>query len=88
MLQAEFDFIEPDEKSGQYQVEKVSVSSEDEQVVKQQISSTYRNILEHKFEKGCGEPNCKWCTFVKYHMKKQTYYDENLLKPANEGNEN
>jgi DNA helicase-2/ATP-dependent DNA helicase PcrA len=58
---AEFDFLEPDKKSGDYYRETVVVTSEDERMVTDQIKDVYRKIKNKEFVNGCGE--CEWCKF-------------------------
>ncbi|GAC1419826.1 MAG: ATP-dependent DNA helicase [Flavisolibacter sp.] len=60
----EFDFIEPDKRK-QYRKERISVSSVDKDLVKEQIRSTWTKIQEKDFYTGCGKPECHWCNFVK-----------------------
>jgi DNA helicase-2/ATP-dependent DNA helicase PcrA len=60
----EFDFIEPDKKK-QYKKEKISVSSIDIDLVKEQIKTTWEKIRRKEFYTGCGKDDCHWCNFVK-----------------------
>jgi DNA helicase-2/ATP-dependent DNA helicase PcrA len=60
----EFDFIEPDKKK-QYRKEKVTVSSIDIDLVKQQIKEVWLKIQRKDFYTGCGKDDCHWCNFVK-----------------------
>jgi DNA helicase-2/ATP-dependent DNA helicase PcrA len=60
----EFDFIEPDKKK-QYRKEKVTVSSIDIDLVKQQIKDVWLKIQRKDFYTGCGKDDCHWCNFVK-----------------------
>lgn len=60
----EFDFVEPDAKSGTFHKQKVVISPTDVEVVKTQILETYQNIQELKFD-GCNKPDCNWCNFQK-----------------------
>ncbi|MDQ3279366.1 MAG: ATP-dependent helicase, partial [Bacteroidota bacterium] len=60
----EFDFIEPDKKKV-YRKEKVSVSSIDIDIVKQQIKDVWMKIQRKEFYTGCGKNDCHWCNFVK-----------------------
>jgi DNA helicase-2/ATP-dependent DNA helicase PcrA len=87
MQSAEFDFIEPDKKSGEYKKEKIYITEQDVAVVKEQIRNTYRSIKNHEFSKGCGKENCSWCTFMKYNSKRKKVIDEKLLELQTEGNE-
>jgi DNA helicase-2/ATP-dependent DNA helicase PcrA len=60
----EFDFIEPDKKK-QYRKEKISISSIDIDIVKEQIKDVYLKIQRKDFYTGCGKEDCHWCKFVK-----------------------
>lgn len=44
---------------------KIFILPSDEAVVKSQIETSYTRIKNFEFEQGCGEPECKWCDFVK-----------------------
>jgi len=63
-----FDFLEPDEKE-KFQSYKVIVSPQDELIVRGQIKEVYKNILDLKFDTGCGKEDCTWCNFVKENYK-------------------
>lgn len=60
----EFDFVEPDKKK-QYRKEKVSISSIDVEIVKEQIKDVWMKIQRKEFYTGCGKDDCHWCNFVK-----------------------
>lgn len=60
----EFDFIEPDKKKT-YRKERLSVSSIDIDIVKQQIKDVWLKIQRKDFYTGCGKDDCHWCNFVK-----------------------
>lgn len=40
------------------------VGIDDINIVKQQISSSYKRIMNMEFD-GCGDPECKWCNIIK-----------------------
>jgi DNA helicase-2/ATP-dependent DNA helicase PcrA len=60
----EFDFVEPDKKK-QYRKERVSISSIDIDLVKDQIKDVWTKIQRKDFYTGCGKEDCHWCRFVK-----------------------
>ena len=60
----EFDFVEPDKKKT-YRKEKISISSIDIDIVKQQIKDVWMKIQSKEFYTGCGKEECHWCNFVK-----------------------
>ncbi|HEV7330430.1 MAG TPA: ATP-dependent DNA helicase [Flavisolibacter sp.] len=60
----EFDFVEPDKKKT-YRKEKITISSIDIDIVKQQIRDVWMKIQRKEFYTGCGKDDCHWCNFVK-----------------------
>lgn len=64
MQSAEIDFIEPDKDTGEFTREKLIVSEDDMQFVKNQIRQVYDRIKAYDFDKGCGEEDCRWCRFI------------------------
>ena len=73
VVSGEIDFIEPDDKSNAFIKQKVVINAEDIKIVKQQIKEVYNQIMQQRFETGCGESDCHWCNFVK---------ENNLVKPS------
>ncbi len=64
VISTEFDFIEPDKK-GEYRKEKIIITPQDMETVKQQIIEVWNKIQARNFYTGCGKPDCHWCNFVK-----------------------
>jgi DNA helicase II / ATP-dependent DNA helicase PcrA len=62
----EFLFIEPNDKED-FDLKKMPVTAEQEEIVEKQITETWDKIQAHDFYKGCGKPECYWCNFVKDH---------------------
>lgn len=62
-----FDFIEQSEKKDQFVRYEVPIGPDDVQVVATQIKNSYRRIMNHEFNQGCEQEDCRWCTFVKTH---------------------
>ena len=60
-----FDFVQPGGKTGEYKRIQVPVFKSDEEMVLQQLVDTYGRIMNHEFERGCGEEHCHWCNFAK-----------------------
>lgn len=60
---AAFDFIEPDEKSGDYIKRDVYITEEDENFVAGLIQQVYEKIKNKDFHTGCG--TCEWCMMLK-----------------------
>ena len=59
-----FDFVEPI-KDSEYHKEKIFITTEDTEMVTDQITSVYKKIMAHDFNTGCGKKECDWCHFVK-----------------------
>ncbi|KAB2917536.1 MAG: ATP-dependent helicase [Bacteroidetes bacterium] len=68
MLFAEFDFVEPDKKTGEYVKERIEIQNDDIIAIKQQIKYSYEGIKNHRFDKGCGLDDCEWCNFIKFNQ--------------------
>jgi DNA helicase-2/ATP-dependent DNA helicase PcrA len=66
LLNIEFVFIEPNANQG-FDKASIKVSTEQEEIVKQQIRETWDKIQAHDFYTGCGKPDCDWCNFIKDH---------------------
>ena len=64
VISTEFDFVEPDKKN-EYHKKKITISPGDIETVKQQLTTVWAKIQNRDFYKGCGEPDCDWCSFVK-----------------------
>jgi len=64
VISTEFDFIEPDKK-GEYRKEKIIITPQNIETVKQQITEVWHKIQNHDFYTGCGKADCHWCNFVK-----------------------
>jgi DNA helicase II / ATP-dependent DNA helicase PcrA len=64
VISTEFDFIEPDKKK-QYRKEKIVISPQDTETVRQQLTQVWEKIQQRDFYTGCGKEDCHWCNFVK-----------------------
>lgn len=67
MMGAEFDFIEPDKKTGEYIKHAMEITADDMDAIKQQVVYAYENIKNYQFGKGCGSEDCEWCNFIKFN---------------------
>lgn len=66
-----FDYLEKDKNTGDYKRIIVPMTQQDELLVKAQIKETYARIMNHEFDKGCGDEKCRWCNFAKkYELAK------------------
>jgi DNA helicase II / ATP-dependent DNA helicase PcrA len=70
MTSGEIDFIQKDSKKN-FSKHKIYIKPEEVNVVKLQIKDTYKKIMSHEFNPGCGEEDCQWCTFVKNDYKSE-----------------
>jgi len=57
------EFIEPN-KQGVYKNYPREIAPFEIEIVEGQLKDSYQRIMNHEFDKGCGEENCKWCDFV------------------------
>ncbi len=64
VISTEFDFVEPDKKK-EYRKEKIVITPEDTNLVREQIADTWDKIQNKDFYTGCGKEDCHWCNFVK-----------------------
>jgi DNA helicase-2/ATP-dependent DNA helicase PcrA len=64
VLHTQFDFVEPNSKD-EFDLQKLFITAEDIEKVKEQIVSVWYKIQEHDFYTGCGKPDCAWCNFAK-----------------------
>ncbi|GAA4334244.1 ATP-dependent DNA helicase [Mucilaginibacter gynuensis] len=68
VISTEFDFIEP-VNEGEYRKEKIYITPTDVAEVTKQITATYKKIMNHEFNTGCGKEDCEWCRFVRSNFK-------------------
>lgn len=72
MIEGVFDFIEMNSRK-EYVRFKVPIQEHDLTVVKEQVKDVYDKIMNHEFDKGCNEENCRWCNFAKtYQLTENT----------------
>jgi DNA helicase-2/ATP-dependent DNA helicase PcrA len=64
VISTEFDFVEPDKKK-EYRKEKIVITPQDTETVKQQLTEVWEKIQRRDFYTGCGKEDCHWCNFVK-----------------------
>jgi DNA helicase-2/ATP-dependent DNA helicase PcrA len=63
MVSGEIDLLQK-AKKGNFEKLKLTVTPEDELLVKKQIKDTYKGIMNQDFT-GCGDTECQWCNFVR-----------------------
>ncbi|MFZ1530334.1 MAG: ATP-dependent DNA helicase [Ferruginibacter sp.] len=64
VVSTEFDFVEPDKKKN-FRKEKIVITPQDTETVKQQIKTVWDKVQHKDFYTGCGKEDCEWCNFVK-----------------------
>ncbi|MBV8391001.1 MAG: PD-(D/E)XK nuclease family protein, partial [Mucilaginibacter sp.] len=83
VISTQFDFIEP-VSEGEYVTEKILISLEDVETVREQIRTVYAKIQAHDFNTGCGKEECDWCHFVRSNFKQTG----NIMEEAEEADVN
>lgn len=71
----EFDFIEPNAKK-EIKSQKVEITTDDTDIVREQIKSVWAKIQAREFYKGCGNEDCHWCNFVKTNKLDRSELEE------------
>ena len=56
-------FVESDDNIKLYRKE-IDISASDEEVVRNQLKSTFQKIQNKEFNRGCALPNCRWCAMI------------------------
>jgi len=56
--------IEPD-NDGSFYKHKIVFNPDEVRFVENQLSEVYQKIKNHEYSRGCGEPSCTWCNFVR-----------------------
>ena len=69
-----FDYIEKNEK-GEHKIFTVPFIPSEEDIVLSQLKDAYARIMNHEFDKGCGDENCHWCNFAKRYELVRTPTD-------------
>ncbi|MEO7393608.1 MAG: 3'-5' exonuclease, partial [Chitinophagaceae bacterium] len=64
VLHTQFDFVEPNAKN-EFDLIRLSITEEEVEQVKSQVSTTWEQVQQHNFYTGCGKPDCEWCNFAK-----------------------
>ncbi len=64
VLEIKFDFVEMNKKE-QFDIEKLFITQEQIDIVKDQIVNAWDKIQKHEFYEGCGKQDCHWCNFIK-----------------------
>jgi DNA helicase-2/ATP-dependent DNA helicase PcrA len=64
---AEFDFVEPDRATGQFEKVRVRIEPGDADLVRGQIVEAWKGIQSLSFP-GCNDEKCEWCAFAKMNF--------------------
>lgn len=67
-----------DKNKGEFREESHDIADIDVQLITEQMKSAYQGIMNHEFERGCGNERCTWCQFVKnnYELEDAEGYAE------------
>lgn len=77
VISGEISYLEADSRGEQ--VKKTVVYEPDEvNLVKEMMKTTYDNIINHKFEEGCGEESCPWCQFLNENKTVISFADKGV----------
>ena len=79
VLHTQFDFVEPNAKD-EFDILKLSITAEEVETVKQQITDSWAKIEQHDFYTGCGKPDCEWCNFTKNNKLYTSLLEEESLE--------
>lgn len=60
----QFEYLQP-AKDGTPKIHTVQILEKDLDIVRTQLKESYTSIMNHEFDRGCGEENCHWCNFAK-----------------------
>ncbi len=82
VISTEFDFVEPDKKK-EYRKEKIVITPDDCNIVKEQIATAWEKIQAKDFYTGCGKEECRWCNFVKENELAIELHDIELVDESN-----
>ncbi len=77
VVSGEISYLEADSR-GEHVKKTVIYEPDEVNLVKEMMKTTYDNIVNHKFEEGCGEENCPWCQFLNEHKMVISFADEGV----------
>ena len=60
-------YLETDSR-GNFPERTIEFTPDDVDILTKLIRTAYDRILAHDFYKGCGEPGCQWCNFVRHNV--------------------
>jgi DNA helicase-2/ATP-dependent DNA helicase PcrA len=78
MKEGLFDYIEKND-AGDFVRHTVPITPADLLTVIEQIKDTDKRIRNQEFDRGCNEPDCAWCNFVKTHELVKPVIEEDRL---------
>lgn len=65
-----FYFVIPD-KTGSFSSKTLDITREDHDFVGKMIMKCYQDIAQAKFDQGCGEESCRWCSYLNITKKSE-----------------
>ncbi|MFN8330954.1 MAG: ATP-dependent DNA helicase [Saprospiraceae bacterium] len=71
-----FYFVIPD-KTGKFSSKILDITKEDQEIVGRMITKCYSDIVQAKFDQGCGEESCRWCNYL--NITKKSDSDETFI---------
>jgi DNA helicase-2/ATP-dependent DNA helicase PcrA len=77
VVSGEISYLEADSRGEQVK-KTVLYESDGVNLVKEMMKTTYENIINHKFEEGCGEESCSWCQFLNEHKTVVSFADKGV----------
>jgi DNA helicase-2/ATP-dependent DNA helicase PcrA len=82
MISGEMDFVEPKRNTEEFFREKIVVQPVHIEIVGEQITETWSNIQDHKFDNLCDNEKCYWCNFVREDYVFSGEYEIDLLEES------
>lgn len=67
-------YFEPD-INNQFTIKSLEYTPREVDTVRSLVKESYQKIKNQEFYEGCGEPNCKWCNFVKHNVMVDSFAD-------------
>ena len=75
VLTAEIDYFSKDDE-GNFLQKVIEITKKEVEIVEAMIKDSYRSIMNHEFEEGCGRDSCKWCSFAQGNLVPESFVSE------------
>ncbi len=72
VVTAEIDYFSKDD-AGNYVQKVIEITKKEVERVEEMIKKSYRSIMNHEFEDGCGRDSCKWCNFSRRNLVPKSF---------------